>query len=318
MSAIDYLRQLQASMPYSGGIPEGILKQRREQLKDYADFLTTYEPSLENTEKFFREKLVAPFLACIPSDEARNLHDTPVGLLPIYEPNAWAIQTPSNDHLIVLHGEMLAVLSFYNEVKAATQQIYQQHGMDKATSFNRDCFRIIFDSFLHKRSADFPPLPIKLDERLHQSVQLMTCANELFIIAHEFAHIALGHTGKVHAVSLKGIGGLTQVSKVMWEQQQELDADLKAFKWLHQLDRNSESIFIRFAALSPTICAEVLMLIHFLEAYIGFPDSTSSHPPALVRMKHIFSHAHEIMSEFDKSHFAEMIQRAEVTDKLEF
>ena len=315
--ALDYLRQLQASIPYEGGVPEDLLRQRTKQVEGYADLVRTKDHSFEGDEKWLRENLILPFLACIPRHEARALHETPVGLLPIFEPNAWAVKTPSGDDLIVLHTELLAVLSFYSEAKGVHGEIHRRLGMEEATKFIRECFRLIFDSFLHKRKVDFPPLPVTLRGKAFEMVQIMTCLNELFIIAHEFAHIVLGHTGTVRVTPLKSIPGHKTVSIVTWEQQQELDADRKAMEWLHHLDKNSKSIYIKGAAFSPTMCAEVLMLLHFIEAHVGFPDSKASHPPALVRMEHLLSHAQEMLSDSDREHLAGMIRRANATRSLE-
>jgi len=310
-SAIDYLKELHSQLQDNiQEISPELLKQRA-QIEGVESIYSSSANSftIEDREKFLYDKIVKPFLSNILPEDAQLLLDVPVGLLPIYDPNAWALQTPGGGNLIALHTEIAAVISFYSELQMALRKIFIETQAYPNELHNKG-FEVIFKSFLQQRQLAFPAIPVKLTPQEFGVVQMKTCASELFILAHEFAHIALGHTGAYVEVQL-GMGRKPRVRKFNWEQQQELDADLKAIEWLYHLKDKNLGVLFRLATRFPIMCAEVLVLIHFVESHVGFPDATSTHPPASERLKHIASGAKELLSGPEMQELSEWIRTTE-------
>lgn len=310
-SAIDYLKELHNQLQDNiQEIPPELLK-HRVQIERFESIYSSNAISLtiEDRERFFYDKIVKPFLSNIPPDDARLLLDVPVGFLPIYEPNAWALQTPGGENIIALHTEIAAVISFYSELQIAMRKIFIET-REYPVELHNIGFGFLFQSFRQRRQLAFPVIPVKLTPQEFGAVQMKTFASELFILAHEFAHVALGHTGAYVDVQL-GIGRKPHVRKFNWEQQQELDADLKAIEWLYHLKGKNMGVLFRLATKFPIMCAEVLVLIHFVEAHVGFPGATSTHPPASERLKHIASGARELLSGPEMQELSEWIRTTE-------
>jgi hypothetical protein len=90
LSAIDYLRRLQSECEFDPELSDRLISHRRQAggaLKNYGGA----KISIEGREQFLREFIVEPFLSCLPAEDRRSLEKISVGLLPTYEPNAWAI-----------------------------------------------------------------------------------------------------------------------------------------------------------------------------------------------------------------------------------
>jgi hypothetical protein len=310
--AREYLRELQVKLQDNGQeIPAPLLKHRFE-LKDYEEAYRSLAPgalTIEGRQEWLNDNLVRPFLSNIASADARLLLDVPVGLLPIYEPNAWAVQTPGGEDLIVLHTELASVLSFYNELNAACFSLLSQNPQSSYELHDHG-FKYIYEAFRRPRTFWFPIIPVKLTLQQFGVVQMMTLGNELFILAHEFAHIALGHTGECVTVQL-GMAKKTSIRKLHWEQQQELDADLKAVEWLCSLRGKVMGPFFGLVNQIPILCAEVLVLIHFVESHLGFPDITATHPPASERLKFIASKAKNFLSNLEREELSRWIATTE-------
>jgi hypothetical protein len=312
-SAIDYLRQLQSQLQDNvTEISPELLKHRFEQVEGFESVYSSIADSvstLEQQEKWLLDEIVTPFLSNIPTEDARQLVDVPVGLLPIYEPNAWAVQTPGGENLIALHTEIASVISFYSELQIAIWKIHSEN-QELAYELHEKGFEAIFQSFRQQRKLAFPIIPVKLTPQEFGVVQMKTFASELFILAHEFAHVALGHTGACVNAQL-GMARKTHVRKFNWEQQQELDADLKAIEWLYHLKGKNISTLSQLATKFPIMCAEALVLIHFVESHVGFPDATSTHPPASERLKNIASNTKNLLSDAEMQELSQWIKTTE-------
>ena len=316
-SAIDYLRELHNQLhDNKQWIPPDLLKHRVEQFEEMGSVYASRADTLtiEGRENFLYNSVVKPLLTNIPPKDAHALVDIPVGLLPIYEPNAWALQTPGGENLIAMHTELAAVISFYSELQCAVRKIYNETGK-KPLELHREGLEAVFQSFLQQREVAFPVIPVKLTFEELALVQMLTYGSQLFILAHEFAHVALGHTGDCVSVRLE-MGTKPNVRKVNWEQQQELDADLRAFEWLCHLKGKDLGVLLRLAAKSPITSLQFLLLLHLVEAHVGFPDATSTHPPALERLNHIACGARRLLSDPETETLSQWISTTEQIKSL--
>jgi hypothetical protein len=304
MSALSYLRGLQSRMTRSPRMSGLLKEQRASQLGVSGDEL---DLTFEEVETGFRDIIYTPFLSTLPSADRELLNEVTFGFLPITDPNAWALCTPSGSHLIAFHTELPSVLSFYNE-SGRVMSHYAERDPDKSHKIHIAAMNFIVEVFRNPNHGPYPVFPFVLDKHEMWIVWLQSFAHELFVLAHELAHVSLGHTAEFIAAPLALTEGKTVVQKADWKQQQELDADAKAVEWLYGLDKNSDDEFLSFAAQCPVLCVEVLVLFHFIECALGFPSNNSSHPPSLYRLESILSRAPEQMNPFEKDVLLQWIE----------
>lgn len=310
MSALDYLRSLQGDIDKTMEPPEWIKIHREEQLKNDPLLREAYQStrmSIADFEVHIKNHLVNPILQVMDVSESSKLMSVPVGLLPTFDPNAWALRTPSGEHVVVLHWALLTLVSLYKETQFACFRAPEQ-----AAIIESQCHDYIACAFnATSVSTVPPPIPFQLSPEDFISAQIMACAGEIFIIAHELAHIVLGHTGQYITIPLKLKGKQEQVEKLNPRQQQELDADCQAIKWICQFDRKSSNPIVHFAAHAPSLAAEVLMMIHFVEKSLGTaPSPSSSHPSAIQRLQNIHQKCAHLMDKEDVENFSQWIATA--------
>lgn len=314
MTAIEYLRRLQNKMEFRPPPIGDIIRNRSHQqisAEDIERAISRFPVyTLEEQEKFYRDTLITPFLQTLPGDAIKALRDVYVGLLPTYDPNAWAILIPNNGPLVVLHGELLAAIHYFNELKFLVAKLSYKN-IELAKEFLNQGNWFILDCFREKRSRKYPRLPPKLTEEELCAVTLNTMAQELFVVAHEFSHIYLGHLG-IRVNKSVGVGNKkVSVHKFSREQQEEFDADVQAVKWLINLkDKDTNEPFVQWTSLSIGIAIEVFMLFHLVEVNLGIPAETSSHPSSITRLKYILEKCGPLLSNEDNTYISEMISDA--------
>jgi len=317
MTAVEYLRRLQTKTRSKPATVENItkdtVKRRRQQFgaNDLERALSRFPVcTLEEQEKLYRDTLITPFLHTLPDSAMKSLRDIYVGLLPTYDPNAWAIRVPNNGLLVVLHNELIAAISYYNELQFLAAKLLDKN-IKLGVEFLNQGNRFILDCFREKRHKKYPILPPKLTTEQLFIVILKTMAQELFVIAHEISHIYLGHLGTCVNKSL-GVGNRkVSVQKFSTDQQEELDADVQAVKWLTNLkDVHLDETFLQFSALSVGIAVEIFMLFHLIEVNLGIPTKTSSHPSSITRLKYILEKCDPFLRNEDNAFISEMISNA--------
>ena len=313
MTAIEYLRRLQNKMEIRPPPIGDIIRNRSQQIsaEDMERALSRFSVyTLEEQEKFYRDTLITPFIQTLPDDAIKSLKDVYVGLLETYDPNAWTILIHNNGPLVVLHGELLAAISYYSELQFLAAKLLDENTRLGVGVLNQGN-RFILDCFREKRSRKYPRLPPKLTKEELCAVTLNTMAQELFVVAHEFSHIYLGHLGICVNKSV-GVGNKkVSVHKFSREQQEEFDADVQAVKWLINLkDKDTNEPFVQWASLSIGIAIEVFMLFHLVEVNLGIPAETSSHPYSITRLKYILEKCGPLLSNEDNTYISEMISDA--------
>ena len=101
-----------------------------------------------------------------------------------------------------------------------------------------------------------------------------------------------------------------------WDHQQELEADLQAVRWLLALTPNSDNLWIKAVSKLRIMSFEILMLIHFVEAALRLPPTTS-HPPAIFRLAYIAGQDADLMSDAERAEVKEWLRIAAQVAKAE-
>jgi hypothetical protein len=320
LDSLAYLRLLQKNVPPRAPAPfDEIIKLRSGEFnKTIAEMRRISNKysilSLEGQEKFLKDFLIDPFLRNIPPNISAELKDIRVGMLPTFNPNASAIQVPGNGPLIILHTELLAAISFYNELQILAGKHYLKSEFDEGSNLQNFGHKFLVDCFRKDRTVNFPILPLTLSEKEMIIVQRKTLSNELFIIAHEFAHIYLKHfhKNKISALNIAGKG--ISIRRYDMAQQSELDADIQAVKWLAYINDNKDKNDLTLPSVGMAV--EVLMLVHIFEINQPRNMKTSSHPLAITRLQNISDKCESILNKLDREFIAGMVDNAADTNSF--
>lgn len=323
MDAQVYLRSLRENVKPRVPAPiEQILERRSRQLniekEEARAILTKYDGlSFDGLEMFLKDVLIEPFLDILPPQVSQELRSVPMGVLPTFNPNALAIQVPGNGPLIVLHSELLAAVSFYNELQLLAGRLLSKQKIGEAVQLLHSGHGFVVGCFGMERSLNYPILPDLPSSTDYDRVQMKTLANELFIIAHEFAHVHLGHLRGLATMPLVTRDNSVVVNVYNRNQQMELDADVQAVEWLARLrGRGTQKGALALPSVSVAMAVEVLMLVHVVEVNIPRNTRQSSHPPAIQRLQHILNDCPDILETDDKEFIADMMNDALDTESF--
>ncbi|MFZ2539884.1 MAG: hypothetical protein WAX04_13460 [Oscillospiraceae bacterium] len=316
MTAIEYLRNLQKNYrlkPEFAEVMKKLAYRRQEQLgfsyediKDYLSTLTT----LEGQENWFRETIVLPLISALPDNNKNLVRDIYIGFLPTHNPNAFAISAPNNEPIVVVHTSLIGSISFYNELQFISGKV-MLNDINEGVDYLNKGLKHVLNSFVQDYFYEFPLLPLNLSKQEQILVEMKTLAQETFIVAHELAHICLGHLNSCLNEPLFFNREDLLVRKFNRDQQMEFEADVLAVKWLSLLKQKQDDMITQtFGSFFISFALEVFMLFHIIEVNFGIPKDTSSHPPAVSRLNYILNNCSTIMSEGDREFVKEMISNA--------
>lgn len=220
----------------------------------------------------------------------RELENIPVGLLPSRELNAFSMRTPMGGSVIVLNhiiktifgGLVQAFSSFYSwhTQEPISREFSQQQLAEFIVALARYAISLDFGTLYPYRIF----LGFSSRDR-YDSLYVFAGYAELFVLLHEYGHVALGHLHehKMHSVTLPS--GLA-ISAYNNEQIEEFEADAFAFRALIapiQADSGMIKMSKSDAAFS------VGLVLKFFELCDLIDGRTSvDHPPSAERWKSIF------------------------------
>ena len=132
------------------------------------------------------------------------------------------------------------------------------------------------------------------DESLDAMAEGIDMGALIFVIAHEYAHVILGHLNPADVT--RGELGFVKYHK-SWEQ--EFAADLKGFELTRECLLNLEKE-LRGRSISNLPCASPLILmsiVRLLEKFLRLENGSWSHPPAADRREHLHHLISPMLSE---------------------
>jgi len=276
---LDYLRSLQSNFNHMTlGDVGDIINYRKDQLKLSDKSIDAILNSLSQStpmvfmENFYKEDLIDPILELLPAEVKVRLENVVVGFLPTYRINASAIKCPNGKPLVILHTQLLAAISHYNEAQYISGTLMSSS--DEKLQIEGE--RLLIESYqeivkcfrYHAYAPKMSILPNTLDKIEHRVVLDKTLLHELFIILHEFAHIYLGHLDRNFLNKEYCFGQISNIQEYVRTQQMELDADLQAANWMIEVSKNPNIIaypMLTMLKLAPYIAFECFMMMHFLE-----------------------------------------------------
>ncbi len=230
--------------------------------------------------------LATPVIQAMTDCERDRLGHTIVATIPISSINARTYKADNSEYLIVVNDRLLALIFSWGEL-----QIMPFVSPESNPDSFAQIFAPVIDCFLTPNSGS--ALPIFSFEQIPEEfvpvlVLKAQCA-ERFIVAHELAHIVLGHLGNAKDLSFHEDSYSFNVESYNIEQQKEFDADIQAVRWMKKsFESQGMSNELMF------FCVEVFVLFHYIESNLGFPQKTGSHPAALSRLINIHKHFPDI------------------------
>lgn len=229
-------------------------------------------------EAFLKELLIKPIYKVLNENELRILNNVHIDIIPSFKANARIIKADDGEYLVIINERLMALFfSWYElQMKAALELIPDNDTQDFAKSFSP-----VLECYLTRNSNS--ALPTFTFEELsfeYQYIALMqTISCEQFVLAHELAHVYLGH--------LKQVNCLNMINDEFWatfpaqneSQQMEFDADIQAIKWLVSLTKDEKNHIFFFI--------DAFTVFHYIECNEGFPTAESSHPSTISRLINI-------------------------------
>ena len=211
----------------------------------------------------------------------------------------------------------MAAISFYNEIQLIAGRMADGGRIEEALGLLHSGHRFIVECFTPGRTANYPLLNVELSESDFGQIQMKTMANELFVIAHEFAHVFLGHLARTEERPLVAGDGTLEVTAYALSRDMEYEADEQAVRWIAALPGTaSGEPGLALATASTSMAVEVLMMVHTLDVNSRVGSREYFHPLAIERMKHIQAVCSPIMRQMDKELLEDMIKNASDVDSF--
>jgi hypothetical protein len=268
MKAIELLNNLKVSCTTNSSKPNKEFVRKREQL-----LAMVKNKELLKMDNYLYQAIYLPIYEVLNRNEQELFKNAVFDSVSINKINASTIKTDENEYLIIFTNRLMGLLHTWNET-----QIKFVISKDTSKEDIAKAFAPIIDSYLTPNSNNALPI-FSLDEFPIENLKLAaakTIMHEQFILAHEMAHVYLGHFKDVRGVSSfvseSFIPNFYENSENI---EKELEADIQAIKWLSRM---------RGADVALTLYAEVLVIFHYIECNTGFPSSKASHPASLIRL----------------------------------
>lgn len=274
MKAVDLLSELKSQIT---------IKPDKGQVKVFEEKYANTKPEhfeeasamLENYGDF----LAAPVIQAMTDCERDRLGNTVVATVPLSSINARTYKADNNEYLIAVNDRLLALIFSWSEL-----QIMPFVAPDSCSDNFAQIFAPIIDCYLTPNSGCALPILSfeEIPEELTPFLVLKAQCAERFIVAHELAHIVLGHLDNADDLTFHEDSYSFGAESYTVEQQKEFDADVQAVQWMIK-GFDAQGMPNKFMFL----CVEVFALFHYIECNLGFPRKTGSHPAALSRLINI-------------------------------
>lgn len=275
MTGQEYLKELRGTKcnKMQMGTANTIPDFRKEQYNIEQSLMKKYLNLLENDEfldMYFQQE-TERFISCLPTEVQNKLKNVVVGVIPSFIVNASAIMNiDCEDYVIVLHTQLMSIISQFCEVQMLMGKSIHNEDLKR---FCYEELKKIVDCYKYQQDAiRLHIIDSQLNKEEMTLMGLQTTIIETFVIAHELAHIYLGHCGKAEnkEVCLKDD---RKISVFEHRKLMELEADKQAFLWLIEVIRCKDySEMISVYRNEEALATEIFQLFHLIEVSTGEYD----------------------------------------------
>ncbi len=252
---------------------EDLPEYRRKQLgiegKLFEKYKTIFED--ENYIDDYFQNIASRFIASLADEVQKKLKNVCIGVLPSYKVNASAIlNIQCDDYVIVLHSQLLAVISQFCEIQWF---IYKDFSDGKMNEFIYKKLEDLVNCYNYPNYAiKLKILPAELTKDEFYLLYNQMTIIEMFVIAHELAHIYLGHCQNAHTRKINLDNDNSSVEILSHNKKKEFEADLQAIKWIVEVIRKKENNMYSFYKQNEIFCLEIFQLFHIIEVSNGLYD----------------------------------------------
>ncbi|MFI1801129.1 hypothetical protein ACH427_27785 [Streptomyces sp. NPDC020379] len=212
--------------------------------------------------------------------------------------NARAFKSPCGDPIIVVNQGLPSLLSEFKEVQIEAVHLHDQADAATENAYRRAWYRFILAQFdgIHPFDNGMLETPgnllqakaaIRLPKPTIYFTYLDIIGAEMFVLAHELAHVSAGHldAAQVHSVAPDGSAPSPDKEsltcyELSW--QQEYEADRLGFLHFLKAWPHAPMHPPGFPITPPEIISPLSLfeLLHLVESNLGSPDAYGTHPPA--------------------------------------
>jgi len=168
----------------------------------------------------------------------------------------------------------------------------------KASQYLEEEYRFIVKYFTNLGKLFFTHSKYEINEQIYFSIQINSLAQDIFVVAHEFAHIYAGHLNNTCTASLRGISKpKIEVDFYIKSQQQELEADRIAMSWiLTMFEHPNNPLSLLDSKTKRLYPLMIFNLFHLVDIHIKKDYEYSTHPPSIIRLENILETFREYFS----------------------
>lgn len=271
-----YIRELRKGQPNMHRNDfKFILERRKEQfdinetqMEEYLKYYNGKE-YVDIMEDYYNNYLKKPFIDKLPIDVQKKIRDIYIGILPTYKVNASAIKSPDGIPIIILHSQLLTMVTHYNEMQMIFGRLMQNGYEEDAIRLLQDITKEICKCFIyHEYFPTMSLLPTMLDKDEFLFANSKSDIQILFIIAHELAHIYLGHLDDTSCEEIYIEDQKIKIEDYVLNQKYELEADVLAAQWIIDvLSKSDKASHINWDIFKNNsyLSFEIFMLFHLIE-----------------------------------------------------
>jgi hypothetical protein len=306
---LDYVRHLQAinRTPLNVAGLRDYQERRAKQLGDpsFAEPLAEYSTSdLEQLQsRFLNEWIVSALIAGMPSDAANALKKIPVIVLPLRAVNAHTFRAPTGEPIIVVDQGFINMADYYLDMLHGARNLDERGQTSEARAYIVRSLKFIVRYFVEGGAPDYPLELVEMTMSERALVMGLTWGILAFCVAHEFAHVYLGHLERTAPRHVGSSQDASEVDVYQMLQEQELQADEQGCRWYLSLWRSIPVVKSLPPAIGAVAPLSLFPLLALIEANTEEPDKYSSHPAALRRVIELIQKLY-LTAEEDTEEFA--------------
>lgn len=223
-------------------------------------------------DKFYNQ-LGKILLSNLSHEVEEKLKDVYIGVLPTYRINACTMADKNLDMpVIVINTQLMAAISQYCEAQLIFGKKSIKNEDEAVEWFKREIAKIV-DCFIYSQYAiKLELLPNILEKEELELLASYTLIQELFIIAHEYAHIYLGHLsiGSIEKTCIADSESKDKSINIYnYDLKKELDADLLALKWIVEATEKSKEWPFNLFEDAIYLIIESFQLFHVVDVTLG-------------------------------------------------
>ncbi|NUW41135.1 hypothetical protein [Nonomuraea rhodomycinica] len=178
-----------------------------------------------------RSLILEPLLDAMNDDARELITKTPIAWISSRTLNAHAMVAPNGRPVIVMNQGIRSLFSFWIEALNSSELIRKDKGNQAADRFLGEAYCFIMNYTSNNGMETYPKLFLALDPRELAVGVVLTHQVEMFIMAHEMAHVLLGHVvdTPTHVASLGDDPRAEDAAYLELSREQELAADELAY-----------------------------------------------------------------------------------------